>query len=110
MDDSLNLTELVLMAQDIDPEAHRGLGRDTLLEIINSGETPGLPQRRINKLRLNIMTWILGNWSQVAPLVTCPARSKDPRSCFQCTDVQVIECKLTNKHIQFDPSSQGDRS
>lgn len=100
-DDSFNLTELTLMAQDIDPEAYRGLGRDALLEIVNSGEAPGFKQRAINKVRLSIMVWINENWNQVSPLVTCPARSKDPRACFQCTDVQVVECKITNQKTIF---------
>lgn len=100
--DDLNDTELVLVAQDVDEQAHRGLGRDALMEIIEAGEAPGLKTRRVNKTRLRIMQYINDHWKQVEPLLSCPASTKDPRACFQCTDVQVVECAVTNQK-QFFP-------
>lgn len=97
--DDLNLTELTLVAQDIDPEAHRGLGREALVSIIENADdaSMSLPTRKVNKTRLRIMEHVINYWSQVSALVTCPASTKDPRACFQCTDVQVVECAVLNR-------------
>lgn len=83
------------MASDMDPNCHRDLPESKLMAVIE-GRDPGCPDRKINRVRLQIMDYILRNWEGVSPLLSCPARSKDPRSCFQCTDVQVAECALTN--------------
>ena len=73
--DQMNISELALLAQDHDPEAHRGLGRDTLVEIILDGPRD-LPARQVNKVRLRIMQYVIDHWVQVRPLVQgCPARS-----------------------------------
>ncbi len=101
--DSCNLTELVTMARELDPEAHRGLSRETLCKIINGEETRPLKQRSINKIRLKIMTFINENWEQVSPLISCPAKSRDSYACFTCCDVQVSLCTLTNKDKIEEP-------
>jgi hypothetical protein len=99
--EDLNDSELASVAQDIDPEAHRGLSRSTLTQLIEHGEEPVLPERGVNKVRLKIMQFILDHWTQVAPLLSCPASTKNPRACFTCTDVQVFECALINKKTLF---------
>jgi len=97
--DSLNVSELVLMAQETNPSAHRGLPRETLIRLA-LGEDVDLPQRRVDKTRLLVMQWIDANFKQVSPIVGgCPARTRDLRACFQCTDVQATECALTNSFI-----------
>ncbi len=98
--DDLNMSELVLLAQDHEPEAHRGLDREVLVAII-VGESVPLPTRQINKVRLRVMDYVIEHWTQLKPLLSCPARTKDPRACFQCTDVQVVECALENKETLF---------
>lgn len=67
-----------------------------------------LPQRKINKVRLQIMDYVLDNWPRVSPLLSCPAKSKSPRACFECVDVQVAECALTNPQV-LEPASQKRR-
>jgi hypothetical protein len=96
--DDVNLTELVLLAQDTNPNAHRGLGRD-LLEEIALGKEIELPVTKLNNTRLTIMGFILEHWTQVKPLLSCPAKTQDPEACFQCTDIQVIECITANDLI-----------
>jgi hypothetical protein len=96
--DEMNDTELVTLAQEVDEHAHKGLGRPALMQIIEAGETEEeLRPRKVNKFRLKIMGFILDNWDQVEPLLSCPARTKSPRACYQCTDVQVVECTVLNQ-------------
>ncbi len=98
--DELNTSELVLLAQDNEPEAHRGLSREMLVSIVK-GEEVDLPVRHVNKVRLKIMQFVNDHWIQMRAIVSCPAKSQDPRACFQCTDVQAVECALTNKQKIF---------
>lgn len=95
----MNVSELVQVAQGIDGRVHRGLGREVLVEVILAGQAPVLPDRSVDKVRLRIMGFILDNWDQVKPLVQCPARTGDPRACFQCTDVQAILCFDDNRKV-----------
>lgn len=99
--DKMNMTELAALAQETDAEAHRGLGRERLAQIIRGASDDPLPQKPINKYRLRIMEFVNDHWEQVKPMLTCPARSGDPRACFNCTDVQVVECVSTNRDNLF---------
>jgi len=102
----MNKSELVYCAQEQNLEAHRGMSREELIEII-FGKEVVLPQRRINKLRLNTMGYILKHWTQVRPVLSCPAKSMKPTACFSCTDIQAAECAMKNKAIQtFDPTEE----
>jgi hypothetical protein len=94
----LNDTELAAIVQDSEPEASRTMPRLELVKLLDN-DHPTRPTRPINKLRLNIMGYIIDHWSQVEVLLSCPAKSKDPRACFSCTDIQVIECGITNKAL-----------
>lgn len=103
--DEMNASELLLLAQENNLNAHRGLDRAVLIKII-LGEEIDLPERQVDKIRLKIMTFIDENFKQVEPLVqACPAKTRDLRACFQCTDVQVTECALGNPII-FDHSNR----
>jgi len=105
--DNMNMTELVALAQETNVEAHRGLSREALVELLTDRYTGTLPERPVNKYRLRIMEFVLDHWEQVKPMLTCPARSGDSRACFNCTDVQVVECVSTNRDNLF-PKSHGE--
>ena len=92
---TLNRSELAAIAAEFDPEAHRGLPFERLVEIIE-GFADALPERFVNKKRLAIMQHINDNWDSVSPLIACPAKSRNPRACFGCTDLQVACCVLEN--------------
>lgn len=97
--DDLNTSELLLLAQEHEPNSHRGLSREVLLRIA-LGEETALPPRHVDKVRLQIMRFVDTNFKRVEPLVqACPAKTRDLRACFQCTDVQVVECALMNPII-----------
>ena len=92
----LNLTELVAICVQLNPEAHRALPRE-LLEQISLGKEVELPARAVNKMRLKIMTYINENFSQIEYQVNCPAKSRDPYACFTCSDLQVASCTFENR-------------
>jgi hypothetical protein len=98
--DACNITELVTLAQTFEPEAHRGLGRTKLLQIIGE-ELVDLPEREINKNRKKITRYLDIYWEQVGSLVSCPAKSRDPRACFGCIDLQAANC-ITNNAGKFE--------
>lgn len=39
-----------------------------------------------------IMRFLLDHWPVVASQLTCPAKSGDPKACYQCVDAQVLSC------------------
>ena len=99
--DDMNHSELVLLAQDHDASVHRGLDRSVLYDVILDTYGKKLPPRKVDKVRRMIMGYILDHWAQLNPLLSCPARTKKPTACFQCTDAQAVECALTNA-VVFD--------
>ncbi len=91
----LNLTELVAMAKEFNPNAHHGLPRELLIQIIE-GESIELPERVIDRKRLKIMDYINEHWAAVSYQISCPARSQDRYACFGCSDLQAASCVLAN--------------
>lgn len=49
-------------------------------------------ERPVDRIRVSLMQFILDHWRTVRAQLTCPAKSGDPRSCFQCHDMQVVAC------------------
>lgn len=103
---ALNATELAVEAARLDPAAHRDDGETVLGAVLNGERLPY--ERTIHKIRLRIMAYIIDKWEYVSPLLSCPARSKDPRACFACTDVQVAECVLTNPVMENEEIEMAD--
>lgn len=100
--DELNNSELAQLAQSMNPLAHRDLPREVLVALIQ-GEDYDLPDREVDAYRNRIFLFVDRNWEQVAPLVSCPLKDRDPRSCFTCTDIQVAECVTQNRStFRFD--------
>lgn len=98
---SWNASELAARAAETTVSAHRDLPRPVLEGIVRGDPTvvAAVEPRRIDKLRLKIMEYVLDNWEHVSPLLSCPARERTPTACFACTDVQAAECVLTNPQV-----------
>jgi hypothetical protein len=95
---ALNLTELVAICKEAHPDAHRALPRE-LLELVALGVDVALPPRFVNRTRLKIMNYVNENWTQVEYQINCPAQSRDPHACFNCSDLQVADCTLSNTKL-----------
>jgi hypothetical protein len=63
-------------------------------------EPPPENENMFNRWRHGIMGFLLEYWSKVEAQLTCPARSKDPLSCFQCEDTQVVSCVVQAKQYE----------
>jgi hypothetical protein len=50
----------------------------------------------IDSWRHGLAGFVMDHWSKLQPQLTCPIRSGDPRSCFECLDTQVLECVVKN--------------
>lgn len=46
--------------------------------------------------RHGIMAFLLDHWEVVRSQLECPAKTGDPRSCFNCVDAQVVSCLVDN--------------
>ena len=100
--DELNLSELAQLAQSMDPRAHRDLPREVLVAIAN-GEEYDLPDRSVDDYRDRVYLFVDQNWEQLSPLISCPLKTRAPRSCFTCVDLQVAECVTQNRStFRFD--------
>ena len=47
-------------------------------------------------------------WSQVESLLGCPLKTREPRACFGCTDIQVAECTILNKKLIENVMKEND--
>ena len=94
--DELNLSELAQLTQSMDPRAHRDLPREVLVALFR-GEEYDLPDRSVDEYRERIFLFVDHNWEQLSPLISCPLKTRSPRSCFTCTDIQVAECVTQNR-------------
>lgn len=102
--DDFNTSELTVLASNLNANVHRGLPREVLVAIIQ-GEDVELPPRRVDSYRHHIFTYVDKYWDQVEPLISCPLKSRHPRSCFRCSDIQVGECTTQNPII-FETNSK----
>jgi len=97
--DTLNKTELVQLAQVLSESANRGMSREELIAIIEEEWDGPVQKHNINKSRHRLYEYIDANWKQLEALLSCPMRTRKPRSCFRCLDIQVAECIVTNPQI-----------
>lgn len=92
----MNQSERLVLAQEVNPNAHRGLEPETLIAII-TGHDVDLPRRRVDESRDAIFRFVDAYWKQVEPLLSCPMRTRRPDACYTCTDIQAAECMLINQ-------------
>jgi hypothetical protein len=97
--DDLNDSELVHLARMVNPNVHRGVAREDLIALIEEEIECDLPERNVDLARKNLFTMVDKFWSQVESLLSCPLKTRNPRACFGCTDIQVAECSLLNKKL-----------
>jgi hypothetical protein len=59
-------------------------------------EEPPPEASQIDMWRRGLTGFVFQYWSRLEPQLTCPIRSKDPKSCWGCLDAQVIACVVQN--------------
>lgn len=92
----LNHTELYQMCRRAGIQVHPRASRTEMMDYLLANTEPPPTEHEIDSWRNGIMAFLMDHWEVVSPQITCPAKSKDPRACYQCTDVQVINCVVQN--------------
>lgn len=67
-----------------------------ILLLLGEVEAEGVTHE-LDRWRHGIMGFLIEHWRMVSTQLVCPAKSKDPRSCFQCVDAQVVACLVQNE-------------
>ena len=99
--DRYNYTELYQACRSAGIPALPNEPREKLIAYLEADEEPPPENAHIfDRGRHGIMGFILDYWSKLEAQLTCPARSGDPRSCFQCEDTQVVTCVVQNKQYE----------
>ncbi len=95
--DRCNRTELLQVLKRLGLEAPPALPKETLIGLLLGEVEPDPSWKNImNSWRHGIMGFLLDHWEVVRSQLDCPARSGDPRACFNCIDAQVISCLTQN--------------
>lgn len=93
-----NHTELYQMARRAGLAVLPDTPKEQLIAYLTGEQEPSPVAHEIDRWRHGIMGFLLEHWRAVETQLTCPAKSKDPRSCFQCLDTQVIQCLAQNEN------------
>ena len=92
--EELNHTELVLLLRWIGVEnATRAMPREMLIEALETVSPIEAPNP-VDRQRKAMSAWLKLHWDRLqmqAPKAACP-------HCFECSDMQAMECFHKNKH------------
>lgn len=95
--DRCNHTELLQILKRLGVAAPAGTSKETLIKVLLGEEEPDAAWANVmDSWRHGIMGFLLNHWEVVRSQLECPAKSGDPRSCFNCVDAQVISCIVQN--------------
>jgi hypothetical protein len=99
--DKFNHTELYQACRSAGIHALPSESKEKLIAYLESEEVPPSENENMfDRWRHGIMGFLLEFWPKVEAQLTCPARSKDPLSCFKCEDTQVVTCMVQNKQYE----------
>lgn len=97
MFDRCNQTELLQILKRLGISVPPAVPKETLIRVLLGEEEPDANWANVmDSWRHGIMGFLLDHWEVVRSQLECPAKSGDPRSCFQCIDAQVISCITQN--------------
>ncbi len=94
-----NETELYQLCQRAKIRVHPSATKIELISYLTGEQEP--PPLRENEhpfdsWRQGLTGFVFEYWERLEPQLTCPIKSKDPRSCWGCLDAQVITCIIQN--------------
>jgi hypothetical protein len=97
-----NHTELYQLARRSDLPVKPNMSREALIQaVLGEIELSNTPHP-LDDWRLAIMRFLIDHRRVVESQLTCPAKSMDPRACFNCVDPQVISCLVgQEKHVHL---------
>jgi hypothetical protein len=95
--DALNHTELYQLCRGAEIYVSPDATREKMVAYLSGEEEPELVQHPIDDWRHGLMRFVIDYWKKLETQITCPAKSRDPKACFQCIDTRVIACVVTNE-------------
>jgi len=93
-----NETELYQIARASGLVVTPSATKDELIKYITGEELPPPIAHDIDEWRLAIMGFVIEHRITLQVQLRCPAKTMDPRACFQCVDQQVVSCLAENKN------------
>jgi hypothetical protein len=93
-----NETELYQIARSAGLPVTPSATKDQLIKYILGEEFPQLTSNEFDEWRLAIMGFVIEHRKTLEVQLRCPAKSMDPRACFQCVDQQVVSCLVENRN------------
>jgi hypothetical protein len=94
-----NHTELYQLCRRAGLKVTPDMPKGTLMSVLE-GEVEAHLENPLDELRDGLMGFILEHWKRLSVQLFCPAKSGDPKACFQCVDAQVIHCLTINPRIE----------
>jgi hypothetical protein len=95
--EGFNHTELYQMARKAGLPVVPSMPNQQLVALLLGEEEPQQVVHELDRWRHGIMGFVIEHWRALETQLTCPAKSKDPRACFQCVDAQVVTCLVQNE-------------
>lgn len=92
-----NRTELYQLVRRQGIPTTSSLSKEELAKLLLGEAEPPLEPNEIDAWRDALMAFILDNWATIRSQISCPAKSGDPKACYECVDTQVIACLTENK-------------
>jgi hypothetical protein len=92
-----NRTELYQVARRQGLNVLPTTTKEELVLLLLGEVAPPENANEIDLWRNALMAFILDNWATIRSQIDCPAKSGDPKSCYQCVDTQVLACLVENK-------------
>lgn len=89
---AFNRTELYQLCRRVGFNIPPTTSVEKMIVYLQGEEEAPMEPNIFNSWRDAIMLFLLEHWKAVESQLTCPAKSGDPRSCYQCIDQQVISC------------------
>lgn len=86
-----NHTELYQLCRRRDITVSPTLSREDLIWCYLNDTSDPRPNV-FDTWRHGLTGFVFDHWKTLEPQLTCPIRTKDPRSCWTCLDVQVTAC------------------
>jgi hypothetical protein len=94
--ETCNHTELYQLCRGKGLQVSPRMMRPTLIQAFLDGVLVQPEQNVFDSWRHGLTGFVFDHWNKLEPQLTCPIRSKDPRSCWGCLDAQVIACVEDN--------------
>lgn len=96
-----NETELYQLCRRAGLPIHPSATKEYMINVLIGEEEPNPQEHPIDSWREGITGFVFEYWQRLEPQLTCPIRSKDPKSCWGCLDTQVMACVVQNPSNEY---------